>query len=93
MLHKKTTFRSTNGGRIEGHVMVLRTDIADGSTGQARPGNDRMCRRALNGALIENNPSPEPLSASHSANKKCCRFLAAVVARRYTPSDLELLAR
>jgi hypothetical protein len=33
--------------RIEGHVMVHRTDIAGGSLGQASPGNDRMCRRAL----------------------------------------------
>jgi hypothetical protein len=41
--------------RIEGRVMVHRTDIAGGSMGQASPGNDRMCRRALNG-ILENNP-------------------------------------
>jgi hypothetical protein len=33
--------------------MVHRTDIAGGSTGQASPGNERMCRPALNGALLE----------------------------------------
>src|SRR6266404_4131083 len=46
-LHKKTTIRSANGVRIEGHVMVHRTDTAGGSMGQASPGNDRMCRRPL----------------------------------------------
>ena len=59
--------------------MVHRTDIAGGSMGQTSPGNDRMCRRALNGALLENNPSPEPLPASHSGGKKCCRLLTTAV--------------
>jgi hypothetical protein len=36
------------GERIEGRVMVHRTDIAGGRTGQTSLGNDRVCRRALN---------------------------------------------
>ena len=48
--------------------MMQRTDIADRSTGQTSHGNDSMCRRALNGALPENNPSPEALPASHAAD-------------------------
>ena len=44
---KKTTIRSTNGVRIEGRVMVHRTDIAGGSVGQTSPANDCMRRRAL----------------------------------------------
>jgi hypothetical protein len=53
------------GVRIEGHVMVHRTDIAGGNTGQTSPGYDRMCRRAIsrramcrrarNGVFLENN--------------------------------------
>jgi hypothetical protein len=48
------------GMRIEGHVMVHRTDIAGGNTGQTSPGYDRMCRRAMsrrarNGVFLENN--------------------------------------
>ena len=45
-LHKKTTIRSTNGVRIEGRVMVHRTDIAGSNMGQASSGNGAMCRRA-----------------------------------------------
>lgn len=59
--------------------MVHRTDIAGSSTGQASSGHGGICRPALDGALLENNPSPEPLSASHSGDKKCCRLLAMVV--------------
>lgn len=33
--------------------MVHCTDIAGGSTGQPSPDSDRMCRRAVNGALLE----------------------------------------
>jgi hypothetical protein len=54
-LHKKTTIRPTNGERIEGHVMVHRTDIAGWvgcSMGRVSPGKDGMCRHAPN-ALIE----------------------------------------
>jgi len=58
--------------------MVHRTDIAGGSTGQASPGNDGMRRRALNGALLENNSS-KPLSASRSGGEKCCRVTTAVL--------------
>jgi hypothetical protein len=42
------------GERIEGRVMVHRTDIAKGSTGQTSLGHDRMCRPALDDALLEN---------------------------------------
>ena len=66
------------GVRIEGHVMVHRTDIAGGSMGRTSPGNDRVCRRAQNGSLLENNSSPTPLPASHSSGKKCCRRLTTV---------------
>jgi hypothetical protein len=38
VLHKKTTIRSANGVRIEGSVMVHRTDIAGASMGQASLG-------------------------------------------------------
>ena len=48
--------------------MVHRTDIAGGSMGQTSPGNG-MCRHAPNGALLENNPSPEPLPVSYSGRK------------------------
>jgi hypothetical protein len=44
---QKNTIRSANGERIEEYVMVHRTDIAGGSSGQASPGNDRMRRPAL----------------------------------------------
>lgn len=37
------------GVRIEGRVMVHRTDIAGGNTGRASRGRDRMCRPVLNG--------------------------------------------
>jgi len=37
------------GARIEGRVMVHRTDIAGGSTGRTSPDHDRMCRPVLNG--------------------------------------------
>jgi hypothetical protein len=67
------------GVRIEGRVMVHRTDIAGGSTGQTSLGHDCMCRPVLNDALLENNPSPEPLPASHSADGKCCRLLTTAV--------------
>jgi hypothetical protein len=43
------------GARIEGQVMVHRTVVAGGSTGQTSPGYDGMCRRPLNGVLLENN--------------------------------------
>jgi len=45
------------GMRIEGQLMVHRTDVAGGSssTGQTSPDHDGMCRRPLNGALPENN--------------------------------------
>jgi hypothetical protein len=33
--------------------MVHRTDIAGGNTGQASPGNERVCRLALIDALLE----------------------------------------
>jgi hypothetical protein len=65
------------GVRIEGRVMVHRTDIAGGSTGQTSPGNGRMCRRALNSALLENNfslkrqamlPSPDDGSPAGSCH-------------------------
>jgi hypothetical protein len=55
--------------------MVHRTDIAGGGMGRASP--DCVRRHARNGPLLQNRLSPEPLPASHSANKKCCRFLAA----------------
>jgi hypothetical protein len=38
VLHKKTTIRSANGVRIEGSVMVHRTDIAGANMGQASLG-------------------------------------------------------
>ena len=47
--------------------MVHRADIAGGGAGPTCPGNDRMRRRALNSALLENN--------SHSSDKQCCRLL------------------
>jgi hypothetical protein len=50
---QKNTIRSANGAGIEEHVMVHRTDIAGGSTGQASPDNDRMCGPALSRALLE----------------------------------------
>jgi hypothetical protein len=59
--------------------MVHRTDIAGGSTGQTSPGNDCVCRHALNGALPEDNPSPDPLPASHTGRKQCCRLLTTAV--------------
>src|SRR4030095_3115643 len=37
------------------------------------------------GVLLENNPSLEPLPASHSADGKCCRLLTTAV-RRPMPS-------
>jgi hypothetical protein len=43
---KKQQFAPTNGGRIEGHVMVHRTDIAGSSMGQIGSGSDAMCCRA-----------------------------------------------
>ena len=58
--------------------MVHRADIAGGGAGPTCPGNDRMCRRALNSALLENNfslkrqamlPSPDdgsPVGSCHS---------------------------
>ena len=63
------------GVRIEGHVMVHRT--AGDSTGLTSPGNDRMCRRALNGVFFENNfslkrqevlPSPDDGSPTGSCH-------------------------
>jgi hypothetical protein len=41
---KKQQFAPTNGGRIEGHVMVHRTDIAGSSMGQIGSGSDAMRR-------------------------------------------------
>ena len=64
-LHKKTTFRSTNGMGIEGRVMVHRTDIAGGgSMRQPSPRHDTMWRRALNGSLLDNDPSRTAVSPS-----------------------------
>src|SRR6266487_239635 len=60
---KKQQSGQLMGVRIEGHVMVHRTDIAGGSTGQTSPGSDRTCRRALNGVLLENK-------LSHSSDNK-----------------------
>jgi len=37
--------------------MVHRTDIAGGDAGLTSPGNDRVCRRTRNGALLQNNSS------------------------------------
>ena len=59
--------------------MVHRTDIAGGSVGQVSPGGDRMCRRALNGVPLEDNPLPKALSSSRPGDKKCCRFMTAVL--------------
>jgi hypothetical protein len=56
--------------------MVHCIDIAGGSMEQASAGSDRMCRRALTCALFEDNPLPDPLPASHSGRKTCCRFFA-----------------
>jgi hypothetical protein len=43
------------GVRIEGQLMVHRTDVAGGSPGQTSPGHDGMRRRPPNCALLENN--------------------------------------
>ena len=55
--------------------MVHRTDIAGGSIGQTRRGNDGMCCHAPNGALLENNPSP----VSCSSDKSCYRLVVSAV--------------
>lgn len=49
--------------------MVHRTDIAGGSTGQASPGNDRVCRRALSRALLEKH-SIDRISARFSLRRR-----------------------
>jgi len=64
--------------------MVHRTDIAGGSTGQTCPGNDRMCRHALNGALPDNNPLPELLPVSQTASS------VAVFSRRRSRRSIHL---
>jgi hypothetical protein len=78
-LHKKTTIRSANGARIEEHVMVHRTDIGGGSMRQASPGNDRMCRRALNDALPRKTIRRPNLCPLLSGGKKCCRLLTTAI--------------
>jgi hypothetical protein len=58
--------------------MVHRTDIAGGSTRQASPGNDRMCRPALSRVLLE-KPSFTRTSARFSLRgEKCCHLTIAV---------------
>jgi hypothetical protein len=52
---KKQQSGQLMGVRIEGHVMVHRTDVASGSSGQTTLGHDGMCRRLLNGVPLENN--------------------------------------
>jgi hypothetical protein len=66
--------------------MVHRTDIAGGIMGHANPSNDRMCQRALNGAVPERNPSPELVlllaqaasSAAVSSRRQSRRFLTSI---------------
>ena len=74
--------------------MVHRADIVGGSIGQTRPGNG-MCRRAPNGALLENNPSPEPPPVSCSGDKSCCRPVVTAVPADHAiypePSDPKTL--
>jgi hypothetical protein len=49
---KKQQSGQLMGVRIEGRVMVHRTDIAGGSAGPISPGNGCACRRKRNGALL-----------------------------------------
>jgi acetyl-CoA carboxylase beta subunit len=65
--------------RIEGHVMVHRTDIAGGSLGQASP--DRMCR-----ALKWAPPRKQSFATISAAQR--CRLTTAVPAVHAL--DLEL---
>ena len=56
------------GVRIEGRVMVHRTDIAGGSAGSISPGNGRVCRRKRNGALLANSFSLKRKATLSSAD-------------------------
>jgi len=65
------------GMRIEGQLMVHRTDVAGGSssTGQTSPDHDGMCRRPRNGAL--------PETTSHASDNTRRRRITA--SRRLIP--------
>jgi hypothetical protein len=56
------------GVRIEGRVMVHRTDIAGGSAGSISPGNGRACRRKRNGAILANSFSLKRKATLSSAD-------------------------
>jgi hypothetical protein len=77
---KKQQSGPTNGRRIEGYVMVQRTDIAGSircSMGPVSPGKDGTRRHAPS-ALLEKSHLP-PLPISYSDGKNCCRlFMTAV---------------
>jgi hypothetical protein len=57
------------GGRIEGHVMVHRTDIAGSCKGRASPRRDGIC-------LAQSAPFSK--AAPYSSDRKRCRLTAAV---------------
>jgi len=76
---KKQQSGPTNGGRIEGHVMVHRIGSVGGSMGQASSGNDGTCHRAPSGALLQKCPLPEPLPVSYSGGKNGYRLLMTAV--------------
>jgi hypothetical protein len=74
---KKQQSGQLMGVRIEGRVMVQRTDDAGSTAGPTSSGNDRVCRHASNGALFQNDfsrkrqatlPSPDggsPVCSHH----------------------------
>jgi len=61
------------GVRIEGHVMVHRTDIAGSCMGRASLRRDGTCRLAFGATLLENSSSikrRETLPSSHGGGSR-----------------------
>ena len=76
-LHKKTQ---------SGQLMACASRDVSWCTAPTSPGATRgrqalavMCRRAPNGALLENDPPPKTLPASHSGRNKRCRLFTTAV--------------
>jgi len=72
---KKQQSGQLMGVRIEGRVMVHRTDIAGGSTGQTSLGHDRMCC-----PVLKRRPSRKQSFARFSLSRQdSCRLRATAV--------------
>jgi hypothetical protein len=62
--------------RIEGHVMVHRTDIAGSCRGQASLRRDGRCRLVFNATLLENSSSIKRGDTLPSFHGGASRFLS-----------------